>query len=341
MIVLGFRGALTGNGDLADNKTARNIAFVWLGAVILTLASGIPLFGFQAHTAFLGGLGALDFEAEPVNALSIPNWIVHWSTVFEFLFAMSLAWRYADAVKNPKWKGLTWGMLPSSISSVCALTFHIFYNQIPWILTGQALFTFIGNATLALAAYRIAVSNGWTLMELDPRRLFTKEEGVNEEEPAGFDIAKVSPEDASQITPGPLLVAEILFLTLTFAYGTKYGELVVGSGIFQSPESSFEAAAVIAVPVLLVASIIYSQSPDLKSGEMPPLALAPSTAPWLSLAQLGVAAQMCSAITQSCGKPSLPRPKTTSHAAHGRPRKRKKGFASYSMNLQRLNLGHH
>ena len=74
MIVLGFRGALTGNKDLADNATARNIAFGWLAAVILTLAAGIPVFGFEAHTPFLSGAGALDMgSAEPVNALSIPN----------------------------------------------------------------------------------------------------------------------------------------------------------------------------------------------------------------------------------------------------------------------------
>ncbi|CAE7576238.1 unnamed protein product [Symbiodinium natans] len=276
MIVLGFRSALTGNAELADNETVRNIAFGWMAAVILTLAAGIPIFGFEAHTAFLSGIGALDFDqAEPVNALSIPNWMVHWSTVFEFLLAMSLAWRYADAMGNPKWKGLTWGMLPSSISSVCALTFHIFYNQIPWILTGQALFTFIGNATLALAAYRIAVSNGWTIGELNPLRMFDKKEG--EEEPS-FDIAKVSPEGAKELMSGPLLVAEVILLTVAFAYGTKYGELAVGSSIFQSPESSAAAAAVIAIPVLLVAYVIYSQSSDLQSGQLPPLALAPSAA---------------------------------------------------------------
>ena len=289
MIVLGFRGALTGNKDLADNGTVRNGAFAWLVAVVLTLATGIPIFAFQAHTAFLGGLGALqDFEAEPVNALSIPNWMVHWSTVFEFLLAMSLAWRYADAVKNPKWKGLTWGMLPSSISSVCALTFHVFYNQIPWILTGQALFTFVGNATLALAAYRIAVSNGWTLSELDPRRLFSGEEEESEvgrEEPAGFDVAKVTPQAAKELTPGPLLIAELLFLTLVFAYGTKYGELLFGASIFQSPESSAAAAAVIALPVMIVASAIYSQSPDLQSGQLPALAVAPSE-PWPQLRKI-------------------------------------------------------
>mmetsp|Transcript_25938 Transcript_25938/g.45729 ORF Transcript_25938/g.45729 Transcript_25938/m.45729 type:complete len:283 (+) Transcript_25938:1-849(+) len=275
MIVLGFRGALTGNKELADNGTVRAVAFAWLALVILTLAAGIPLFQFGAHAPFLGGLGALEgFGSEPVNALSIPNWVVHWSTVFEFLLAMSLAWRYADAVKNPKWKGLTWGMLPSSISSICALTFHIFYNQIPWILTGQALFTFVGNATLALASYRIAASNGWTLSELDPRRLFDKASEESEEsdksESEAFDITKVTPN--SNLTSGPLLFAEVVLLTLAFAYGTKYGELMYGAEVFQSPDSSPQALALITLPVVLVASVIVSQSADLRSGELPALA---------------------------------------------------------------------
>eukprot|EP00913_Durusdinium_trenchii_P025401 g23846.t1 len=117
LIVLGFRGALTGNEELASGNsgTARSVALGWFVTVVCTLALGVPL-GFQAHTPFLAGLGALEGFSEPVNALSIPTWIVHWSTVFEFLIAMSLAWSYADAVGNPKWKGLTWGMFPSSVS---------------------------------------------------------------------------------------------------------------------------------------------------------------------------------------------------------------------------------
>ena len=134
---------------------------------------------------------------------------------------MSLAWTYADATGNPKWKGLTWGMFPSSVSSVFALTFHIFYNQIPWILTGQAVCTFIGNSTLAIATYHIASSNGWTLSELDPRpalaRLMNSQTDAEEE---SFDVKKVA---QVELTSGPLLLAEVILLTIVFAYGTKYG----------------------------------------------------------------------------------------------------------------------
>ena len=211
LIVLGFRGALEGDASVADSQLARNIAFFWIFAVVVTLAAGVPL-GFQVHTPFLSGLGDLPDVMEPANALSLPTWMVHWSTVFEFLYAMSLAWTYADASGNPKWKGLTWGMFPSSVSSIFALTFHLFYNQIPWILTGQALFTCIGNCTLALASYRIATSNGWTLSELDPRRVFAR---LNQEAETSFEISKVS---KTEVLSAPLLVAEVLVLSLAFSH---------------------------------------------------------------------------------------------------------------------------
>jgi hypothetical protein len=38
-------------------------------------------------------------------------------------------------------------------------------------LLSEAFLTLLGNAALAFACYRLAVSNGWTLAELDPRLL--------------------------------------------------------------------------------------------------------------------------------------------------------------------------
>eukprot|EP00959_Pyramimonas_sp_CCMP1952_P269271 5629329-Pyramimonas_sp.AAC.2 len=45
------------------------------------------------------------------------------------LVAMGLVWQYADVCGNPKWKGLTWGMLPLHTSGICACTYHFFYNS--------------------------------------------------------------------------------------------------------------------------------------------------------------------------------------------------------------------
>ena len=51
-------------------------------------------------------------HVEPANALSVPTWAVHVSSVAEWLIAMELVWRYGDATGRPAWKGMSWGMLP-------------------------------------------------------------------------------------------------------------------------------------------------------------------------------------------------------------------------------------
>ncbi len=38
-------------------------------------------------------------------------------------------WQYAEATGNEKWKGMSWGMLPSLVSAMCACTWHFFYNS--------------------------------------------------------------------------------------------------------------------------------------------------------------------------------------------------------------------
>lgn len=272
MLVLGFRAALMGDTAMVDSFAVRVTSGLWLAVVVATLAAGIPIFGAGAHTPFLSGFGALPSgmvpATEPVNALSIPNWMVHFSTVFEFLIAMSLAWRYAEASGNPKWKGLTWGMLPSHASSVAALTFHVFYNSIPWILTVQAGCTFVGNATLAIATYRIAASNGWTISELNP---FGGAETRDEEDSgdAAFDVTRLKTESSttSDLIPGPLLFAEVLLLTVAASFLTKYGELILAPDLFQSASSASSIAAglIVVTPPLLVVGTLIAQSKDIQA----------------------------------------------------------------------------
>jgi hypothetical protein len=89
----------------------------------------------DVHTPFLAGIGNLgddmvlglsfgiynfyltfkSMHNEPINALSIPisTWAIHFPSVFEFLFAMDLIRKFAETTDNPKWKGLTLGMLES------------------------------------------------------------------------------------------------------------------------------------------------------------------------------------------------------------------------------------
>ena len=78
--------------------------------------------------------------------------------VTEWMFAMDLVWRYGDATGRPEWKGLTWGMLPLHASSLCACTYHLFYNapELNALVAAQAGLTCVGNATLFFAAARVA-----------------------------------------------------------------------------------------------------------------------------------------------------------------------------------------
>lgn len=39
---------------------------------------------------------AAAIHAEPENALSLPTWVIHISSVVEWATAMALMWRYAD-----------------------------------------------------------------------------------------------------------------------------------------------------------------------------------------------------------------------------------------------------
>lgn len=94
---------------------------------------------------------------EPSNALSLPTWAVHTSSVIEWATAMALMWRYAEVSGNQRWKGMAWGMVPSLAAAMCACTWHFFYNSsdLQWLVLLQSFLTIVGNATCWIAAYRI------------------------------------------------------------------------------------------------------------------------------------------------------------------------------------------
>lgn len=179
-------------------------------------------------------------HSEPINALSIPTWAIHFSSVFEFLFAMDIIWRFADTTNNEKWKGLTWGMLPLHASGICACTYHFFYNpsSLQFLVSLQAFFTLLGNATCAIAAWRIATSNGWTVRELNP---FPKSE--DSPEVIAIDEAAAMPYNVVAAKESDLLlVAKLLALTVTSSYVLKYGELALDLPLSANP---FAAGAIV------------------------------------------------------------------------------------------------
>lgn len=133
--------------------------FLLFPAVIVLLNywkdSGVisTLFASSSSLPFLSTV----IHKEPLNALSLPTWIIHTSSLLEWLAAMQLIWDHAKVSNNPRWKGLTWAMIPSHTSGICACTYHLFYNSpvLLSLVSFQATFTVLGNLFLAIAAYRI------------------------------------------------------------------------------------------------------------------------------------------------------------------------------------------
>ena len=92
-----------------------------------------------------------------MHALSIPTWMVHVSSVIEWIAAMWLIWQYGEISGDRYWFGLSLAMFPALISAMCACTWHFFDNspKLEWLVILQASMTVIGNITLCLAAWRI------------------------------------------------------------------------------------------------------------------------------------------------------------------------------------------
>jgi hypothetical protein len=103
-----------------QQSSQRHAAATTAGAVLALTALQVTL--PEAATA-------LAIRMEPANALSLPTWAIHVSSVTEWVAAMALMWKYAEVSGNPRWKGMTWGMMPSLGSAMAACTWHFFYNS--------------------------------------------------------------------------------------------------------------------------------------------------------------------------------------------------------------------
>ncbi len=92
-----------------------------------------------------------------MHSLSIPTWIIHTSSVIEWIVAIWLVWLYAELSGRLAWRSLSWGMLPALVSAMCACTWHFFDNApaLDWLVTLQATMTVVGNCTLMAAAWWI------------------------------------------------------------------------------------------------------------------------------------------------------------------------------------------
>mmetsp|Transcript_10394 Transcript_10394/g.10468 ORF Transcript_10394/g.10468 Transcript_10394/m.10468 type:complete len:391 (+) Transcript_10394:93-1265(+) len=159
---------------------------------------------------------------EPLNALSIPTWMVHVSSLQEWLIAMKLVWEHSMTSNNSRWKGMTWGMLPSHTSGVCACTYHLFYNSpsISWIVAVQAFLTVFGNSTMAYAAYRIFQfennkRNNASVEEINSASSSDTDANINADETGLIPLNETDGELATKILVTSVLASIVV----------KYGEL--------------------------------------------------------------------------------------------------------------------
>ncbi|WNZ43573.1 DUF2499 domain-containing protein [Leptolyngbya boryana CZ1] len=92
-----------------------------------------------------------------MTALSIPTWIIHVSSVIEWIAAIWLIWQYAEVSGDRVWRSLSFGMLPALVSAMCACTWHFFDNPpaLDWLVTLQAAMTVVGNCTCCAAGWWI------------------------------------------------------------------------------------------------------------------------------------------------------------------------------------------
>ena len=122
-------------------------------------------------------------------------------------------------------------MLPLHASGVAACTYHFFYNNpdLAFLVTLQAGLTALGNTTVAIAAFRLALSNGWTIGELDPRKLFSKGDD-GEAAPATAAEAEAAAPAAAAYGGAAIVpsAAKLVLLTALASFTVKYGELALG-----------------------------------------------------------------------------------------------------------------
>lgn len=90
-----------------------------------------------------------------MHALSLPTWMIHISSVIEWISAIWLIWQYAALTQNFAWRWFAIAMFPALVSAMCACTWHFFDNSpaLEWLVTLQAATTVLGNCTLCGAAW--------------------------------------------------------------------------------------------------------------------------------------------------------------------------------------------
>nr|WDA99107.1 hypothetical protein GRSY_102 [Gronococcus sybilensis] len=82
-----------------------------------------------------------------MHHLSLATWIIHSTTLFEWMVVIELSWRYAYSLNSQKLLRLTYPMLLAFVSALSACCWHIFYNRfdLEWFVLVQSLTTLFSN----------------------------------------------------------------------------------------------------------------------------------------------------------------------------------------------------
>ena len=89
-----------------------------------------------------------------MHELSLITWIIHISSVVEWIFAIFVINQISSYKKYKSFFWLGIPMIPNLIGAMCAITWHIYDNaaELYGLVSLQGIFTTIGNTTLAAAS---------------------------------------------------------------------------------------------------------------------------------------------------------------------------------------------
>ena len=236
MFAYGF-GSAANVKDEEDKETTP--AYVALGLAAVTCAVATIAIGLSANAV----LGATTLAGEPSNALSLPTWAVHVSSVTEWALAMKYVAVHAERTGNPAWRNLTLAMSPFLASGITACTFHAFYNptSINALVPLQAALTLLGNAGCAFAAYTISSA------EEDDADAFAKGSALNRKPP---------------IEDGVSFALKLALWTALVSATIKYGELSEPMKDFFAQPTYAKSLSMVALPSVVWTYYALNSSED-------------------------------------------------------------------------------
>lgn len=230
LFAYGFGAAASAEAETRDEDEREEATPAGAVLGILFATCVVSTLAVSAGASAIAGDGIL--ASEPSNALSLPTWAVHVSSVTEWALAMKYVAGHAERTGNAKWKNLTLGMSPFLASGITACTFHAFYNptSISALVPLQALLTLLGNTGCAVAAYTIVNDD-------------------SEREAQSMD-APVPLRGAPSIENGVAFALQLATWTTLASAAVKYGELASPASEFFDQPSYEKALGIIALPTV-------------------------------------------------------------------------------------------